>query len=344
MQTGLPKGVEITHYNIVANGVGVVALNQLHPEYEARNRNAAALCFLPMYHAFSQGYFITSLPYERIPIYIMQKFDLVKMLSHVQNFHITKLMAVPPVLVLMTKHPLAQQADLSSLDMLGSGAAPLAVDTQKEINRLLNREDTKLRQGWGMTEVTCTAIAWDPNRPSSPGVGELMPNCKARLVDPTTGQDITEAMVPGELWISGPNVMRGYWHNPSATREAFVLDEGGTEWLRTGDVAYVEEYATGTLFHIVDRFKELIKVNGHQVAPAELEALLVERNDVIDAAVVGAVVGTEELPRAYIVRRPGATTSEDEISSWLAERVVRYKWLSGGVVFTNAIPKNPVRF
>src|SRR6478609_3948616 len=136
MQTVLPKGVEITNYNIVANGVGVVALNQLHPEYEARNRDAAALCFLPMYHAFSQGYFITSLPYERIPIYIMQKFDLVKMLSHVQNFHITKLMAVPPVLVLMTKHPLAQQADLSSLDMLGSGAAPLAVDTQKEINRL----------------------------------------------------------------------------------------------------------------------------------------------------------------------------------------------------------------
>ncbi|KAH7325895.1 hypothetical protein B0I35DRAFT_347023 [Stachybotrys elegans] len=340
--TGLPKGVEITHYNHVANGVGIVALNKLHADYEARRHRGAALCFLPMYHAFCQGYFISSFPHEQIPIYVMSRFDLVKMLAYIQTYRITKLMAVPPVMVLLSKHPLCRRANLSSLEMIASGAAPLPPDTQNDINHLLlGHGGAKLRQGWGMTEVTCTAIAWDPNRPSSRGVGELMPDCQARLVHTETMEAITQPRVPGELWIAGPSVMRGYWGNPHATHQAFVMDDDGTVWLRTGDIAYVEEYSSGTLFHIVERYKELIKVDGHQVAPAELEALLVQRQDVADAAVIGAVVNHEEVPRAYVVRTPGTTASADDITRWLADRVVRYKQLTGGVVFVDEIPKNP---
>lgn len=342
-QTGTPKGVEITHYNHVANGLGVVSFHKLDPDYEARTQRAAAICFLPMYHAFSQGYFISYLPYERIPIYVMPSFDFPKMLAHIQTFRITKLLAVPPILVLMSKHPLARRVDLSSIDMIASGAAPLAKDTQREVDAMMPRGGSLVRQGWGMTEATCTALSWDPNKPSNSAVGELMPDCRARLVDIETGSEITEANTPGELWVTGPTVMRGYWRNLAATEETLVADSDGARWLRTGDVAYVEEYATGTLFHIVDRVKELIKVKGNQVAPAELESILLEREDVADAAVVGVVIDGEELPRAYIVKTPGVrnTTAED-VSNWLSQRVARYKRLKGGVVFVDAIPKIPV--
>lgn len=335
--------MEITHYNHVAHGIGVVTFDRTHTDYEARTERAASLCFIPMYHAFCQGYFISTLPHQRIPIYVMSQFDFPKMLNHIKDFRITKLFVVPPILVLMSKHPLTRQADLSSIEAIASGAAPLAANTQAEVNKIIAPQGMALRQGWGMTELTCTALSFDAGRPYSSAVGELMPDCQARLVDTETGEDITEAKVPGELWIASPVVMRGYWRNEKATNDTIVQDADGTRWLRTGDVAYVEEYASGTLFHIVDRFKELIKVKGNQVAPAELEALLLERTDVADAAVIGVPIDSEELPRAYIVRASKDTASADEIAAWLAERVVRHKRLKGGVVFIDAIPKNPVR-
>lgn len=322
----------------------MVSFHKLNPDYETLTRRAATLCFLPMYHAFSQGYFISYLPYERIPIYIMPGFDFPKMLAHIQTYRITKLFTVPPILVLMSKHPLARRADLSSLDMIASGAAPLAKDTQREVNSMVPQRANMVRQGWGMTEVTCTAMSWDPSKTPSSAVGELLPDCQARLVDMETGAEITEADVPGELWITGPEVMRGYWRNPKATKEAFMIDDAGTRWLRTGDVAYVEEFAPGTLFHIVDRLKELIKVKGNQVAPAELESLLLEREDVADAAVVGVEIDGEEFPRAYVVKSPkGKNTTEEDIATWIAGRVARHKRLGGGIVFIDAIPKIPVR-
>ncbi|SPJ89801.1 related to 4-coumarate--CoA ligase [Fusarium torulosum] len=340
--TGIPKGVEISHYNHVANSRGVTLMNRLNPDFEARRQHAAALCFLPMYHAFSQGYFITSFPYERIPVYIMPSFDFPKMLAHIQNFRITKLLAVPPILVLMSKHPLARRADLSSIDMIASGAAPLAKDTQREIAGMIPMGESVVRQGWGMTEATCTALSWDPSKAPSSAAGELTPDSRARLVNIETGDEITSANTPGELWITGPTVMRGYWRNSIATREAFVTDSDGTQWLRTGDVAYVEEYKEGTLFHIVDRVKELIKVKGMQVAPAELESLLLEREDIADAAVIGVTIDGEEFPRAYVVKSSnGKDTSKEDITDWLASRVVKYKQLRGGLVFVDAIPKVP---
>lgn len=344
----MPKGVEITHHNHVANGYGVVGLNKLSPDYEERRRRGATLCFLPMYHAFSQGYFISCFPYERIPVYVMPGFDLVKMLRNIKRFRITKLLAVPPILVVMTKHPLAKKADLSSLEMVGSGAAPLAADTAKEVSKMLTgTNEPYIRQGWGMTELTCTGLGWDITTPlSEKSVGELMPGCKAKLIDRDSGKEITKAETRGELYISGPTLMRAYWRNPTATQEAILTDSTGTRWLRTGDVAYVTpDYAPGALFHIVDRAKELIKVRGFQVAPAELDALLLEREDVLDAAVVGVTIAGEEVPRAYIVPKPGsAPATAAEVQNWVKDRVAYYKRLKGGVVFVDTIPKNPVSF
>ncbi|KAH7148520.1 hypothetical protein EDB81DRAFT_465225 [Dactylonectria macrodidyma] len=340
--TGVPKGVEISHYNHVANGIGAIHFDKLDPEYENKNNRAAALCFLPMSHAFSMGYFINYLPHEGVPVYVMPSFNFPKMLAHIEAFRITKLFTAPPILVLLTKHPLARRADLSSIEMVACGAAPLSKETQREVNSMLPRSGSFAKQGWGMTEATCVAFSWDPTRSSNASVGELVANCQAKLVHLETGVEITKAKTPGELWLTGPTIMRGYWRNAAATNEVFVIDGDGTRWLRTGDVAYVEEFASGTLFHIVDRVKELIKVKGLQVAPAELEALLLERDDVADAAVIGVTINGEEVPRGYIVKTPNAKdTTEDDIASWLAARVARHKWLVGGVVFIDAIPKIP---
>ncbi|KAK3308999.1 uncharacterized protein B0T15DRAFT_491539 [Chaetomium strumarium] len=349
--TGVPKGVEISHYSYVANGVGVSHMYHLRPDFAEKIQRDRGLAFLPFYHAYGQTFFIANLPQLAIPVYVMSgPFDFVKMLRHIQQFRITILTAVPPIIVALAKHPATRQFDLSSLETIGSGAAPLARELCEEVEKLfkpspgIRDEQLFVRQGWGMTEVTCTAMAWDPNTPirGSGGVGEMYPNCKARLVSLDGRQTpIEKAGERGELWVTGPTLMRRYWRRPDATAGTIVVDADGTRWLKTGDVAFVEEYKPGGIFHVVDRVKELIKVKGSQVAPAELEGILLENPDVADAAVVGVTIQGEELPRAYVVPRPGSKASEQDVARWMEGKVTRYKQLKGGVVFVDAVPKNP---
>lgn len=181
---------------------------------------------------------------------------------------------------------------------------------------------------------------WDVNKWSnSQAVGELQANCEAMIVS----EDGTEIhnrghRHTGELWVRGPNVMKGYWNNPQATALT-IMPEG---WLRTGDTACVDEDG---LFFIVDRIKELIKVKGNQVAPAELEGLLLGHEAVVDVAVIGILTADgDERPRAYVVLQPDAKsqrTTEAELNRYMSSRVARYKRLTGGIEFVNAIPKNP---
>lgn len=196
-----------------------------------------------------------------------------------------------------------------------------------------------------MTEITCTALSWDPRitHPSL-AVGELLPNCSARLVKLDGSGEITKAGETGELWVTGPTLLKSYWNKPEATADTLHVDADGTRWLKTGDIAYVEKYEPGGLWHVVDRLKELIKVKGNQVAPAELEGVLLESKAVSDAAVVGVTIDGEEVPRAYIVPNPEIKATEQEIAQWMEGRVVRYKRLAGGVVFVDEVPKNPVCF
>ncbi|EAA31676.3 acetyl-CoA synthetase-like protein [Neurospora crassa] len=340
--TGVPKGVEISHYCYVANGVQVIHLNNLNPDWEERQKRARALCFLPLYHAYGQTYFVANMPRAGIPIYIMPSFDFVKMLEYVQRYRITSLTCVPPIVVALAKSPLTKKYDLSSVEGLGSGAAPLAKEVSDEAEKLFNGK-FRLRQGWGMTETTCTCMSWDPlNKEPSSGVGEMMPNCSGKLMSLDGKVEITKAGERGEFWVTGPNLMRGYWRKPEATAETVVVDADGTRWLKTGDIAYFDAYKPGGIVHIVDRLKELIKVKGNQVAPAELEGLLLEHPEVADAAVIGVTINGEEVPRAYIVRQnPKSKITGQEIAGWMAGKVTRYKQLKGGVVFTDNIPKNP---
>lgn len=356
--TGVPKGVEISHYSYVANGVGVAHMRKLQPDLAHKQQTDSGLAFLPFYHAYGQTYFIANMTHLHIPVYVMPAFDFVKMLSYIQRFRITTLAVVPPIVVLLAKHPAVKQYDLSSVETIGSGAAPLAREVCEEVERQFTASTSpgrtgtqkfSIRQGWGMTELTCTALSWDPNStvPTSSGVGELSPNCAAKLVSLETGQPITQPNTPGELWVTGPTLMRRYWRKPQATTDTMFIDtttSPPTRWLRTGDIASIEDYRPGGIIHVVDRVKELIKVKGNQVAPAELEGVLLENSEVADAAVVGVTIGGEEVPRAYVVRRAGSKVTEGEVAKWMEGKVVRYKRLKGGVVFVEGIPKNPVSY
>jgi acyl-CoA synthetase (AMP-forming)/AMP-acid ligase II len=338
--TGVAKGVMITHKNYVANCSQALHLGRQRPDYEEKRKRTRLLCFLPMYHAMAQTIFTVNAPKELCPVYMMPKFDFLEMLQAVQKFKITDLTLVPPVVVAMAKHPATRKFDLSSVESVGAGAAPLGREACEQLEALWPPGKVNVKQGWGMTEGTCAFTTFHPARRSeSFSVGGLVPNCEAKIVLDDEGKVEAAQGERGEVWIRAPNVMLGYWNKPEATRETLTPDG----FLRTGDVAYVDKEGN---FFIVDRKKELIKVKGLQVAPAELEALLLDHPDVQDAAVIGVPTNDgQELPRAYIVPQdPKRATPEvaEEIKNWLAARVSKAKRLEGGVHFIDAIPKNPV--
>ena len=180
-----------------------------------------------------------------------------------------------------------------------------------------------------MTEATCSVLGWDPNHHStSASVGELNANCSARVVSDSAPYTDVAPGERGELWVRGPNIMKGYWRNPKATAETLTPDG----WLKTGDVCFMDSH---NRFHIVDRKKELIKVKGLQVAPAELEAVLLEHEDLADAAVVGVTIKGEEMPRAYMVLKEGGKVTGEDIQKWFEPKVSRHKcWEIGHVNIT----------
>lgn len=338
--TGVPKGVEITHRNYVANTHQTLSWARMDPQFEERTNRARYLAFVPFYHAMGQTIFCAHAPLVGIPVYVMQKFDFTRMLDCIQRHRITDLALVPPVVVALAKHPSVANYDLSSIERVGCGAAPLSREMCVELERRLSPDGLRVnvKQGWGMTEITCTATGWHPTaRSESSSVGELAPNAEAKIV-PADGSSDDELprRERGELWIRAPNVMKGYWNKPAATAETLTPDG----WLKTGDIAYADD--DGFLW-IVDRKKELIKVKGNQVAPAELEALLLENEGLADAAVVGVTIKGEEVPRAYVVRsEKGQGLTEQDVVAFMDGRVSKTKRLAGGVKFVDAIPKNPV--
>lgn len=338
--TGRPKGVEITHYAYVANGEAGLHRQSLVRELWGGPYDGRMLCMLPLYHAAAQTTFCVNCPKAGMDVYIMPVFEFTQMLQHIQDFKITDLTVAPPIVLGLAKHPLCRKMDLSSVRSITSGTAPLALHVAHEASELWKDDRVLIREAWGMTELTCMGIMVDPRSMTMTGaVGEPALNSAIKLMDGNV--EITEPEKRGELWFTSPTLMKGYWRNPEATKETLVVQDGVT-WLRTGDVAYVDNYGPGCNLHIVDRIKELIKVKGFQVAPAELEAVLLTRPDVADAAVIGVHKDGIEAPRAYIVRSPGTNASEEEICKWLEEHVAPYKRLTGGVVFTDAIPKVPV--
>ncbi|KAF2816350.1 4-coumarate-CoA ligase [Mytilinidion resinicola] len=331
--TGLPKGVMISHQNVIANVEQSIYMRDLEQPYHPSNRPEERwLGFLPLYHAYGQLWSIVAACRLLTPCFFMRQFSYTKFLEHIQNHKVTHIQTAPPVLVMLAKRPETSKYDLSSLKNILCGAAPLSKELQNDVS---DRFKLKVVQTWGMTEVTCSSLHVPGGLDDRSGsVGYIDPNAMMKLID----EDGKEVGIGerGEVHVKGPNVCLGYWRNEKATRETF--DEDG--FLRTGDVAIRDHKGW---YWIVDRKKELIKVSGFQVAPAELEALLLEHDHVADAAVVALQFEHEELPRAYCVIKDehNGKSTEWDIERWMAARVAKHKHLSGGVVFIPEVPKSP---
>lgn len=320
--TGRPKGVMLTHYNIVANIAQTMAVEQFEDD-------EVLIGILPFYHIYGMTVIMSMALHAGATVVTMPRFDLEQFLELLQRYRITTAFLVPPIILALAKHPLVDQYDLSSLRYVNSGAAPLPEPVARQCAERLN---VTVRQGYGMTEtspVTHFTPRGFPIKLSS--VGVAVPNTEFRIVDVATHEDVPEGET-GELWIRGPQVMKGYWKNPQATRD--TLDEEG--WLHTGDVARVDQ--DGYLY-IVDRVKELIKYKGYQVAPAELEEILQGHPAVADVAVVPSPdEEAGEVPKAYVVLKPGMQATAEELMAYVAERVAPYKKIRR-VEFVDQIPK-----
>ena len=306
--TGLPKGVMLTHRNLVAN------IEQCSVTMQFASDDVA-LAALPFFHIYGMQVLMNQLLANAVTAITMPRFDLVEALGAVQNLKITRFFAVPPMILGLAKSPVVDDFDLSSLTQVFSGAAPLGADIAAEAAARIGCE---IVQGYGMTELSPVSHA-TPEGQYRPGTsGVTLPNTECRIVDPETGQDLGVGE-RGELWVRGPQVMQGYLNNPSATAE--TID--GEGWLHTGDVAIIDEHHH---MSIVDRLKELIKYKGFQVPPAELEALIITHPKVADVAVIGVPDDEAgELPKAFVVPRPGETITLEEIQALVKEHLVSYK-------------------
>jgi 4-coumarate--CoA ligase len=269
--------------------------------------------------------------------YVMRRFELESWMRNIERFQITEANMVPPMVIQVINSPLTKKYSLASICNSWVGAAPLAAEPQARYKALL-RPDTPFNQVWGMSETSCIAtMVHYPEHDPTGSVGRFLPNHDAKLVD-DEGNDVTEYDVAGELCVRGPLIVKGYFNNTEANRLAW--DDDG--YFHTGDMA-LRKRENG-LWYIVDRKKELIKVRGFQVAPAELEGVLLSHSDISDAAVIGISAGASEqgteFPRAYIVLKSGSNMKEPEVQIYMKEMLAGYKQLVGGVKFVDAIPKN----
>ena len=320
--TGLPKGVMLTHRNLVANLVQVEDALSIED-------GEIVLAVLPFFHIYGMQVLLNEFLSRGATIVTVPRFDLEQCLSIIQERKITRLFAVPPIVLALAKHPLVDKYDLSSLKQVFSGAAPLSAELAQEAAK---RIDCDVVQGFGMTELSPVSHVTWPGQFKPGTVGVTIPNTKCRIVDPETGEDQGVGGV-GELWVQGPQVMAGYLNNAEAT--ALTIDAEG--WLKTGDVATIDADGHVT---IVDRLKELIKYKGFQVPPAELEALLLTHPKIADVAVIG-VPDTEagEIPRAFIVLRADQTLTAADVTAFMHDKFATYKVVQD-VVFVDAIPKS----
>ncbi len=325
--TGLPKGVMLTHKNLVINMCQTRGMSS----FNSIDQDDTVLGVLPFFHIYGMVVIMLYTLSRGATLLVMPKFDMENFLSSVAKYKVTKAPLVPPIILGLAKHPLVDSFDLSSLKLIMSGAAPLAESTAKEA---ADRVGCQIAQGYGMTEASPVTHLM-PTNLGGHKVGSLglpIPNTEVIIVDPETGNRLGKNQ-NGEIWIRGPQIMKGYLNRPDATRES--IDQEG--WYHTGDIGYADEEG---FFFAVDRMKELIKYKGMQVAPAELEALLLTHPSVVDAAVI-PVQDEEagELPKGFIVLRDGQVESAESIMQFVAERVAPHKKIRI-VEFVNQIPKS----
>jgi acyl-CoA synthetase (AMP-forming)/AMP-acid ligase II len=328
--TGLPKGVMLTHKNLVAN----LRQCQEMPGFDGFGEQDVVMAVLPFFHIYGMVVIMKLALAGGSTLVTMPRFDMMEFLGLVQKHRVTILPLVPPIVLGLVKHPAVSQFDLTSVRLVFSGAAPLGEEVARALSTKLG---CPVVQGYGMTEASpVTHLSPTRNAPSKPGsIGQVVPATEVKIVDTVTRAELGTGQ-EGELLIRGPQIMRGYLNRPEETADS--IDPAG--WYHTGDVGYVDEEAW---FYIVDRTKELIKYKGLQVAPAELEALLQTHPAVLDAAVVRKPdEEAGEVPKAFVVLKPdeaARATTADALMTWVASRVSPHKRIRD-VEFIDQIPKS----
>lgn len=325
--TGLPKGVMLTHRNLVANVLQMEGANEGVHIVESGER---MLGVLPFFHIYGMVVIMNYALYRGAAVVTMPKFDMEDFLNTLQTHKVNTAPLVPPIVLGLAKHPAVANYDLSSLNIVFSGAAPLGSQVAQEASA---RIETVVSQGYGLTEtspVTHLGPNKDLDKLKPASIGVVVSNTEVKIVDVESG----EAVGPnkeGEMWVRGPQVMKGYLNRPEDT--AAAIDSEG--WFKTGDIAYADEDG---YFFIVDRLKELIKVKGYQVAPAELEALLLSHPAVADAAVI-PIQDEEagEVPMAFVVKKE--EVNEEALIEFITGQVAPFKRIRK-LVFTEQIPKS----
>ncbi|MFV1987510.1 MAG: AMP-binding protein, partial [Gemmatimonadota bacterium] len=322
--TGRPKGVMLTHRNLVAN-------IQQYLVADPVGADELVVAVLPFFHIYGMVVVMSACLRAGATLVTLPRFDLEGFLGTIQEYRITRAYVVPPIILALAKHPIVDEYDLSSLSFVTSGAAPMGEEVAL---RCQSRLGVKVSQGYGLTEaspVTHLRPVTDEGSERIATVGPTLSNTEVCIVDLQTGQRLGVGD-EGEVWIRGPQIMKGYLNNPEAT--ARTVDDNG--WLHTGDIGRVDEEGFLT---IVDRAKELIKYKGYQVPPAELEDVLLSHPAVSDAAVIPSPDEEGgEVPKAFVVR--SAPVEPEEIMTFVAERVAPYKKVRL-VEFIDEIPKSP---
>ncbi|HET9253955.1 MAG TPA: AMP-binding protein [Pseudonocardiaceae bacterium] len=305
--TGQPKGVMLSHRALVAS------LSQTRLVQLVRSTDVM-IAVLPMSHIYGMQVTMNLALHEGATLVTMPRFDLEAFLRAVQDHRVTRAEVVPPIVLQLARHPVVDDYDLSSLEIISSAAAPLSAGVARSV---ADRLGCRVKQGYGMTELGgATHMATDAGRDDPGSIGPALPGVQCRVVDRVTGADLDLGEL-GELLIRTPAMMRGYLNDPRAT--AGIIDQAG--WLHTGDIASrdVEGW-----FRVVDRCDELIRYSGYNVAPAELEGVLLGHPAVADAAVVGCPdEEAGEVPKAFVVLR--SPVSADELGRFVSDRVSPYK-------------------
>lgn len=321
--TGVPKGVMLTHRALIANLLQTAAVTDCR-------QSDVLIAVLPFFHCYGLQVCLNMGLAHGATVVTMPRFDLQGFLDAHARHRVTMSFVAPPIMVALAKHPDLGQFDLSSLRFMLSGAAPLSAELGAEVAQ---RVGCRVLQGYGMTELGPVSHVTQLDRIKPGSVGPPVANSENRVVDVTTGAALPLGR-EGELWVRSDAGMSGYLNQPQAT--AATLDAEG--WVHTGDIARIDD--DGHVY-IVDRLKELIKVSGFQVAPAELEGLLLTHPSVADAAVIGVADEKHgEVPIGFVVLKAGAAATADSVMQHVARDTAHYKHLRR-VEFIAAIPKSP---
>ena len=340
--TGLPKGTMLTHYNMLSN---VIQISQIFELSEID----IAMTVLPLYHIYGLNVCMNQAIWLGAAQVVTPRFDVKEFCELIEKYQVTYSLCVPPIFLAVVRHLEDQNVkgyDWANLKIFNNGAAPIPLELLERFDKLAkekcNAKDATIQHGWGLTEASPVVAVNPMYRPKMESQGTLIPDTFHKIIDLETGKELPERGKVGELVVKGPQVMKGYWKRTEATESAFWTDPStGEKWLRTGDMAYIDE---DEYEHLLDRIKEMIKYKGWSIAPAELEDLLFKNPHVSDAAVIGKPskeLDIGQIPKAFIILKSDSKgkVTEQEIIDWVAERISAYKKIRE-IEFVNIIPKS----